>query len=449
MARSTPPSNLAGFRPGGVVHGEVRVPSSKSIAQRVLVAAGLTEGPCRVTGLSDAGDVAALAGALRAAGVGIGPSGPRAVLVDGRPPRDGDGWGRPDGPTRLRVGESGTAARLCTAAFALCGRPPGIGTVQGSGSLDRRSSPPLFTALRGAGVELREEGPPGGWPVAVTPAPPRGEVVLDDPVSSQEVTALLIALAAHPGERRLEVTGRIPSRPYVALTRAVLATFGVGVEVEQRPARAAFVVSGPLRAPDEPVVVEPDASAAAVALAAAALTGGEAWVRGLSHGSPQGDVRIVDRLAAFGVDAGERGGALWATGRPTRGARLDLSGEPDLAPVLAAVAGAAAHAGRGESRLDGLGTLPGKESSRIAVLARGLEALGLTVQATDESLSIAPGRGGSVTVELDPAGDHRMAFAFALLSLVREGVRVREPACVAKSWPGFWEDLERAGATLH
>jgi 3-phosphoshikimate 1-carboxyvinyltransferase len=206
-------------------------------------------------------------------------------------------------------------------------------------------------------------------------------------------------------------------------------------------------VQGPLRAPPQPLELEPDASAAAVGLAAACLSGGELVVPGLDRGSLQGDVRIVEHLARFGCDAAEEPGRLRAQGAPTRGASLDLSGEPDLAPVLAAVAADAAARLGAESRLEGLATLRGKESDRIAVLEEGLSRLGLAVQAGASSLRIAPGRGPlRAPLELDARGDHRMAFAFALLGLLVEGVRVRDAGCVAKSWPSFWEDLEALGA---
>jgi len=184
-----------------------------------------------------------------------------------------------------------------------------------------------------------------------------------------------------------------------------------------------------------------------VALAAACLSGGELQVRGLTSSSQQGDVAVIEHLEAFGCSAGEEAGALWARDRPTRGAELDLARTPDLAPVLAAVAGAVALADLGTSHLTGLQTLPGKESSRIEVLASALKAIGLQVRATARDLTIAPGRPNHGPLELDPKGDHRMAFAFGLLGLVREDLSVRGAGCVAKSWPGFWDDMEQVGAT--
>ncbi len=210
-----------------------------------------------------------------------------------------------------------------------------------------------------------------------------------------------------------------------------------------------FVVRGPLVAPSDPLAIEPDASAAAVALAAGVLSGGSVRVAGLLASSRQGDVRIVDHLRAFGARSGFDAEGVFAEGAVTRAADVDLEREPDLAPVVAALAARAALAGFGASRLTGLATLPGKESSRIEVLASGLRAIGLEAEAGAEELVISPGSGASArTGALDPHGDHRMAFAFALFGLCARDVSLVNPECVSKSWPSFWADLERAGARV-
>ncbi len=339
-------------------------------------------------------------------------------------------------------------ARLATAAFAFCGDAGRAGTIDVRGTLTGRSSAALFDALRSAGVRT-DPGDASRWPARITPIGPPNQVVLANPKSSQEVSALLVALAAWPGEATLTVRGPIPSRPYLALTVDALAQFGARVsETVDADGAAQFHVTGPLRAPEVPIAIEADASAAAVALAAGCLSGGDAIVSGIGRGSRQGDARIVEHLAAFGCAAESRETELRASGRPTRAADLDLAGEPDLAPVLAAVAAGAALASGGTSRLVGLATLPGKESSRIEVLAAGLTACGFTAIATHAALTIGPGTSCAPSTALDSHGDHRMAFAFALLGLVVHGVQVKSPGCVAKSWPGFWRDIERAGASL-
>jgi 3-phosphoshikimate 1-carboxyvinyltransferase len=339
------------------------------------------------------------------------------------------------------LGESGTLARMATAVAGLCGRAGSRFELLPEGTLARRSSAPLLRALRQGGVRT-DPTDAVAWPLRVFPIGPPDTLTLIDPVSSQEVSALLMALAAWPGEHRLEVDGALPSRPYVGLTIALLRRFGVEVS-------PGFELRGGLRAPEDPLAVEPDASSAAVALAAGCLSGGSVEVRGLGSDSSQGDVRVVEHLARFGCEAEALPDRLRARGRPQREAQLDLRDEPDLAPVLAAVAAAHAWAGGAPSLLGGLGTLQHKESARIDVLAQGFESAGIACESGPDFLRIGPRRAGDVReVVLDPHGDHRMAFAFALLGLARPGVCVRDARCVEKSWPNFWSELQRLGAEV-
>lgn len=474
-----PPAAWAGFEPGASVRGELRPSGSKSIAQRALVLASLCGEPLRISGLpvenDGSSDVRAARELARACAQSYAELAPAAVRIVGRPPGPARGW-NPSAP--LAVGESGTLARLALAALSLCGRAGSVHELRPSGTLTRRSSAALVDALVRAGVGLEALG--GGDPRAtfalrVRPIGPPNLITIDAPRSSQEVSALAIALAAWPDENEIVVTGPIPSRPYLDLTLAVLRRVGVAVDVASEGARTHVRVRGPLKgsasAPqtEAPILVEPDASSAAVALAAACLSGGEIVVPGLGPSSIQGDVRIVDHLRAFGCDASAERESLRARGFPLHGAELDLAATPDLAPVLAALGAAVALRARTPGResrthLRGLETLPGKESSRIEVLARGLEQLGVAVEHGADFLAIAPRvdrapgaaldvRGSppssaDAIVELDPHGDHRMAFAFALVGLVRAGVRVRDPRCVEKSWPSFWTDLAARGARL-
>ncbi|HEV8111764.1 MAG TPA: hypothetical protein VGR31_03235 [Planctomycetota bacterium] len=410
---ATAPADAMGLRPGGVVEGRARIPGSKSEAQRAIVAASLAHGTTEIVGLPDGADVLAALALVHAAG----------SRITGRPPGSDGGW---SASAPVSAGESGTLARFATAAFALCGKRGAWQEIRVEGTLRGRRSPALFAALREVGADIVCSSVEGSFPVRVRSAGAATNVRIVAPTSSQEVSALWIALAAREGPSTLAIDGPVPSRPYLELTRRSLAAFGAHVEGP--------TITGPLRAPAGPIAIEPDASSAAVVLAAARLSGGRVHIDGLNPRSAQPDACAAELLARF-----DDGG----------GADLDLSGAPDLAPVLAAVAGAAALRQNASSRLGGLGTLPGKESSRIEVLARGLEALGLSARAGRDVLEIGPGRGArTAEVRLDPAGDHRMAFAFALLGLVADGVWVLDPGCVGKSWPGFWDELARLGARV-
>lgn len=439
-----PHGTTAGWTPATRISGHVRPPASKSLAIRSLLAAALARGRTRLEGLSDADDVRAartLIGEL----TGLRSVGASGARIDGSPPGFYSGW-RPQ--VALEVGESGTLARLATAALAFCGTPGERHEIRASGTLLARESPALLAALERAGVRvelLHADQSRRGWPLAVTSIEPPEELLLEHPTSSQEASALALALAAWPGSRRLVLRGELPSRPYYDLTLGVLAAFDARFGRERRGGDEVLHVVGPLQAPEGAVILEADASAAAVALAAGCLSGGEVTIGDLGGGSPQGDIRIIEHLRAFGCDASSSTRSLRATGKPTRGAELDLAGEPDLAPVLAAVAGVVALRAEdertGTSLLRGLETLDGKESPRLSVLADALSAVGCAVERDASSLRVAPGRRTSGPLELDPRDDHRMAFAFALLGLEREDLRVLNPGCVAKSWPGFWTDL--------
>lgn len=434
-----------GFRPGSPVAGDVVVPGSKSIAQRALVLAALASGTTRLTRVPDGDDVKAAVALVSDAGARVERLAPAALAVTGRPPGPHRGW-KPSAP--LSAGESGTLARLATAATGFCALAGHTTEITVRGTLATRRSSALIAALRAAGVRI-ETPENATWPARVTPIGPPNRVRIVEPRSSQEVSALLAALAAYPDTCELEVEGPIPSRPYLEMTLASLRAFGARVASHVAGSSERFEVRGPLTAPPDPIAIEPDASAAAVALAAGCLSGGTVRVAGLGASSSQGDVRIVEHLRSFGCDAGFDAHGVFARGAVTRAGDVDLEREPDLAPVVAALAARAALDGRGASILRGLGTLPGKESSRIDVLAEGLRALGLDAQASADTLRVQTSRNAArFEGVLDPRGDHRMAFAFALFGLCRAGVRLCNAACVAKSWPTFWTDLERAGARV-
>ncbi|MBI5431923.1 MAG: hypothetical protein HZA52_03725 [Planctomycetes bacterium] len=434
------PQGPTGFTRASRVAGRLRAPGSKSLAQRALFAAALAEGSTRIAGLPDGDDVARALALIEACGAPVVRLAPAAVRVDGRPPGPGRGLA-PRAP--LELGESGTLARFAVATLGLCASTDRWIELRASGTLARRRSDALIDALAASGVEFETRT----FPLRLRPLGPATQIELVAPRSSQELSGLLLALAAYPDENRVVVRGAVPSRPYVAMTRGVLARFGARVDERKTGGESEFTVKGPLRAPDAPFEIEPDASLAAVALCAACIGGGELVASGLSRASLQGDVRIVEHLAAFGCDSGFAKDGLFARGKPTRGARLDLTGEPDLAPPLVALAAAALLAdGAASSEFVGLGTLPGKESSRIEVLARGLAALGFEVGATPTTLRLLAAPHRTQPARLDAHGDHRMAFAFALLGMACDGVEVEGGASVAKSWPGFWRELTELGA---
>lgn len=410
-----------------IVPGMVSLPLSKSLALRgLLVAAGLRRSLCMssasASGWNELGDDLS-AGIDCAKALGAQVSISESSL--------GVTWEIEKSGGVLKVGESGFLGRVAPACAALS--RSGSWVIDAQGTLLTRSSDPLWSCLEGAGVAL-ERG--NSWLSSVSRSGPLSALTLNDPVSSQELSALVIGLAAKGGGS-LEITGKIPSRPYFEMTIAVLGSFGFEVVGSSSVLR----VEGVAVDAAETMHVEVDASAAAVALAAGCLSGVRVEVPAPAPGSLQGDWRIVQHLRAFGCVIEDSGKSLVAAGPPLNAVDMDLSGEPDLAPVLAVVAAAAALRGAGQSALRGLGTLDGKESPRGKVLAAGLQAAGFKCEWSGLELKIYGKPAQSDHVSLDALMDHRMAFAFALLGIVCPTVWVSQGSCIAKSWPNFWTSM--------
>lgn len=448
MSRPENAGPTRGLIPGSPISGVFRPEGSKSIAQRFLVASALAKGESRLAQLPSAADVTATQALLEAADV---PTATKKGItsITGCPP-SGLSW-KTKGPVEL--GESGTLARFASAVFGLAIEPGNVSELVPSGTLLRRQSLPLFRAMAGAGVGCEFKGVEGGFAVALRSAKPPADVFLEEPGSSQDVSSLLFALASHEGRCHLHVRGDIPSMPYVEMTSKVIMRFGARVQLWNNSEGVLISIEGPLSAEKDLIEIEPDASSAGTALVAACISGGELSIDGLGSDSIQGDIRIIEHLQAFGCEAGIEPRRMWAKGVPKNGADVDFSREPDLAPAVVALAASIALNSGETSRLRGLQTLPGKESDRIRLMARGLRAIGLSAEAGADSLDIGPPRPGFADeyeqpVLLDPKGDHRMAFAFALFGLLREKISVVGSDCVRKSWPNFWQDLAGLGAAV-
>lgn len=430
-------------RPGPLT---VAVPGSKSISIRALWWAAATGADLRLHGLGRGEDVQVALDGLGRLGHGLEVAGNSVHL--GRVAA-----GRHEEEVALEVGESGTCARFATAFAAAC-RPRGTRTrILGRGTLQRRRSEALFTALRASGAELATpDARDDGWPVDVVAGPRVDGWTLDAPASSQELSALLLACSGGNGGR-VDVRGTVPSEPFVSLTIDTAARFGVVIE-EVPPGRADARRWVVLRSEPRPerleLHVEPDASLAAVAWAAGVLGDGPVRVRGLGRESVQGDARALDHFESLGCAVeSTRDGTLVRAGT-WRAWDLDLRGEPDLAPVLVPLCARAVQATGRSCEVSGLETLPGKESDRLRGLEVALRAAGFGAGVEGGTLVVLPAGTSAAPVRegewLDPRGDHRMAYAHVLFGLLGTGVLgTRDPHVVRKTWPGFWEDLAAAG----
>jgi 3-phosphoshikimate 1-carboxyvinyltransferase len=414
---------------GGPLDAVVRVPGSKSITNRALLAAALAGGRSRLTGALFADDTEAMLDALGRLGAGIDAD-RSAGLVS----VDGMGGRLAPGPVTIDARQSGTTARFLLPVLAAAAGA-GRYELDGHPQLRRRPMGPGIEALRTAGATVEERGEPGHLPLAVRGGGVRSPVRVGGDVSSQFLSGLLLAGPLVPGGLAIEVTTPLVSRPYVDLTVGVMASFGI--EVVNEPVWF-LVPPGGYRA--GPFEVEPDASTASYFLAAAAVCGGRVTVPGLSRRSRQGDIAFLELLGRMGAEVewdGDGSTVRMAPGAELRGIEADLSAISDTAPTLAVVAAFAS----GPSRVSGIGFIRRKETDRIAAVVRELRRCGIDATEEDDGFTVRPGPDPITAATIEPDDDHRIAMAFALVGLRVPGISIAEPDCVAKTFPGFWDAL--------
>lgn len=426
------------------VRGRVVLPGSKSISNRVLLLAALARGDTLVRDVLESDDTAVMLRALGTLGVRWEEAGARTVRVHGA------AGAFPVRRAELSLGNAGTAYRPLTAVLAVMN---GEFRLSGVPRMDERPIGDLVAALRDLGARIDFLGKPGYPPLAIHPATIRasGTVSVRGDVSSQFLTGLLIALPLIGGRTVVRVEGELISKPYVGITLNTMRRFGVEVAREGWSAFAVPAGAG-YSSPGE-IHVEGDASSASYFLAAGAISGlkggGPVRVEGVGSQSIQGDVRFTDTLTAMGarvtmgdnwIEAGADAGAA-ARGR-LRAIDADFNEIPDAA-MTAAVAALYAD---GTSTLRGIGSWRVKETDRIAAMATELRKLGASVEEGSDYLRIIP-PAALRPATIDTYDDHRMAMSFSLAALGGVTVRIADPGCVAKTFPGYFDAL--AGIAEH
>ncbi len=413
--------------PPGRIDWIVRPPGSKSLTNRALLAAALAVGDSELDRILIADDCRLMIQALRALGVPVeSDEVRRKAFLTGR----GGRW--PIDEAALDCGNAGTVMRFMTAACAL-----GYGDyiLDGSDRMRRRPMHDLVTALRQLGAAIAYECEEGYCPLHVRASGLRGGVVrVDQPVSSQFVSALLLAAPLASNDVMIEVTGPLPSGPYVKMTVAVMQAFGVAV-VEHDLRR--FIVPAPQRYTPCVFSIEPDASSASYFFAAAAITGGQVTVEGVGSQSVQGDMGFVRVLERMGCVLDIQPSATTLRG-PADGRLIgidaDLAGMPDTAQTLAVLAAFA----DGPTRIRNVANLRIKETDRLHALATELGRMDVATEIHADGITICP-RKPPVACQINTYDDHRMAMSFAVAGLRLDGMEIRDPSCVKKSYPEFFE----------
>jgi 3-phosphoshikimate 1-carboxyvinyltransferase len=408
------------LKPARRAAGTVRLPGSKSISNRVLLLAALAQGETEIGGLLDADDTRVMREALTRLGVQFENSVVRGV-----------GGIFPVKQAQLFLGNAGTAFRPLTAALAFSG---GEYRLSGVPRMHERPIGDLVDALRSIGAGIRYAGKEGFPPLEILPAKLKlSPVRIRGDVSSQFLTALLMALPLTGAASRIEVQGELISKPYVEITLNVMRRFGI--EVKRTGWRYFDVPAAAYRAPGK-IFVEGDASSASYFLAAGAIGGGPVRVEGVGRDSIQGDVRFTEVLERMGAQV-----SLFEDAIEVRGGKgklksidMDLNHIPDAAMTAAVMALFA----DGRSTLRNIASWRVKETDRLAAMATELRKLGADVEEGPDFLKISPGklRAG---VAVDTYDDHRMAMSFSLASLGGVPVTINDPGCVAKTFPDYFK----------
>ena len=402
----------------------VRVPGSKSVTNRALIIAALAEGHSRIANPLFSDDSFWLMDALGRLGIVVNADGERGeVHVSGQ------GGEIQASDVDLFVGNAGTVARFLPPVLAL-GRGPY--TVDGVPRMRERPVADLVDAMRRLGAAVDYAGQDGKFPLRIKGGGiPGGQVRVSAGKSSQFISGLLMASPYAKTPVTLHPQGR-KEWPYVGITVALMRDFGV--KVDRANGRFAIV---PASYSARDFAVEPDASGASYFMAAAAVTGGRVRIPGLGSSSPQGDLRFAGVLREMGCKVEVASDFVEVQG-PDRlhGVEADMNAFSDTMITLSAIAPFATT----PTSILNVAHTRLQETDRLRAVATELDRLGIETQTTPSSIRIIPGEVRSGVIRT--YGDHRMAMAFAITGLVVSGIRIQDPGCVTKTFPGYFGALE-------
>jgi 3-phosphoshikimate 1-carboxyvinyltransferase len=409
------------------INATVTPPGSKSYTNRALPIAALANGTSSLTGALFSDDTHYMTQALLELGFAVSSDESENTFsiqgTNGRVPRDS---------AKVFIGNSGTTARFLTPLMAL-----GHGTFELDGvpAMQKRPIQPLLDALNTLGARASSIQNTGCPPIRVEASGLRGgNVKMRGDLTSQVFSALLMSAPYFENGITLEVEGELVSKPYLEVTAQTMRAFGVELEIDNFER---FVVKpGEYSATN--YAVEPDASAASYFFAAAAITGGRVIVPGLGSNSLQGDLNFVRVLEQMGCTVNQTDMQTELIGTSNlRGVEIDMSQISDTAQTLAAVAPFASS----PTRITGIGFIRRKETDRVGAVVRELQRLGINAIEEPDGMIIHPGAPKPARIET--YDDHRMAMSFAVLGLRAKGITILEPGCVSKTFPKFFEALER------
>uniref|UniRef100_A0A383V5Z1 3-phosphoshikimate 1-carboxyvinyltransferase n=1 Tax=Tetradesmus obliquus TaxID=3088 RepID=A0A383V5Z1_TETOB len=425
-------------QPIKTISGTVKLPGSKSLSNRILLLAALAEGTTVVRNLLDSDDIRYMAGALKALGIKLEENWEEGVMVvhgcGGRFPADGG---------ELFLGNAGTAMRPLTAAVAAAGR--GKFVLDGVARMRERPIQDLVDGLVQLGVDAKCSMGTGCPPVEINAQGlPSGKVQLSGSVSSQYLTALLMAAPLATGSEGIEIviTDELVSQPYVDMTVKLMERFGVVVQQLDGLTHMKIPPGQTYKSPGE-AYVEGDASSASYFLAGATITGGTVTVEGCGSDSLQGDKRFAEVMGLMGAKVEWSPYSITITGpkafgQPLKGIDHDCNDIPDAAMTLAV----AALFAEGQTAIRNVYNWRVKETERMVAIVTELGKLGAQVEEGRDYCVITPPAQLKSGVAIDTYDDHRMAMAFSLAACGDVAVTINDPGCTRKTFPTYFQVFE-------
>ncbi|KAA9001109.1 3-phosphoshikimate 1-carboxyvinyltransferase [Affinibrenneria salicis] len=409
------------------IDGTINLPGSKSVSNRALLLAALAHGTTRLTNLLDSDDVRHMLNALRSLGVQYRLSADRTEC-------EIDGAGGPltaPQPLELFLGNAGTAMRPLTAALCLTA---GDIVLTGEPRMKERPIGHLVDALRQGGADIRYLEQENYPPLRIQGGFRGGEIEVDGSVSSQFLTALLMAAPLAPQSTRIRIKGDLVSRPYIDITLHMMKAFGIDVRNDNYQQ---FFIDGTqhYRSPGD-YLVEGDASSASYFLAAGAIRGGTVRVTGVGRNSVQGDVRFADVLEKMGAQIRWADDYIECQRGELHAIDMDMNAIPDAAMTIAV----AALFADGVTTLRNIYNWRVKETDRLTAMATELRKVGATVEEGEDYIRITPPAALRAS-QIETYNDHRIAMCFSLVALSDTPVTILDPKCTAKTFPDYFVRL--------
>ena len=421
--------NTLTIKPISKIAGEINLPGSKSLSNRALLLAALAEGTSKITNLLESDDTRHMLNALEKLGIAYTLSDDKTeCTIVGNA-----GSIKNTQAQELFLGNAGTAMRPLCAALCL---GEGEFTLTGEARMKERPIGHLVDALRQAGANIRYLENEGYPPLHIKAQGLKGGTVsIDGAISSQFLTALLMASPMAENDTEITIIGELVSKPYIDITLSIMKDFGV--EVVNNDYKTFSIKANQTYTAVEHFMVEGDASSASYFLAAAAIKGGTVKVTGIGKHSIQGDAAFVDVLEKMGAKIEWDDTSVSVTRDTLHAIDMDFNHIPDAAMTIATMALFV----EGTTTLRNIYNWRVKETDRLYAMATELRKVGARVEEGEDYLKITPPK-QLKHAAIDTYDDHRMAMCFSLLALDPVSVTINEPECVSKTFPEYFDTLK-------